>query len=48
LTINFKRPVFWDDELTIVMAERDDSSHHIEALNGAQKCVADCVVADIA
>ena len=44
LTICFRRPVFWDDELAIVVTERDDGSQYIQALNNAQKCVADCLV----
>jgi acyl dehydratase len=47
LTINFKRPVFWDDELTVVMADREAGVQHIEAINSAGKCVADCLVDDI-
>ncbi|MDA0822539.1 MAG: MaoC/PaaZ C-terminal domain-containing protein [Proteobacteria bacterium] len=44
LTIGFRRPVFWDDELAIVVTERDAGSQYIQALNKAQKCVADCLV----
>ncbi|MFT4563342.1 MAG: hypothetical protein ACI9BW_003096 [Gammaproteobacteria bacterium] len=44
LTIGFKRPVFWDDELAIVVTELDNGSQYIRALNEGKKCVADCLV----
>ena len=47
LTISFKRPVFWDDKLDIVMMDREAGAKHIAALNSSGKNVADCLVEDI-
>ncbi|MFT4585283.1 MAG: hypothetical protein ACI915_004884 [Gammaproteobacteria bacterium] len=44
LTIGFRRPVFWDDELAIVVTERENGSQYIQALNNTKKCVTDCLV----
>lgn len=44
LTVRFRRPVFWDDVLTIEATTNGAYLDHIRATNADGKCVAECLV----
>ena len=44
VTIQFRRPVFWDDVLGIEAVENTQGYSHIRASNADGKVVADCTI----